>query len=231
MSGELVPTNPGEFLFYQTDDGRTRIEVRFEGDTVWLSQKIMAELFQKDVRTISEHIRNIFDEGELQEGAVIRNFRITAADCKQWGTPHFGLTAEKLFEPHESLPWNPLIARVFHRRGIIESWGRGTLKMAELTEKAGLPRPEIEEQAGCVVVRFRPSRYVPPRQVKQNLTERQQAILQLLADHSSVSRKLIVQALQEPELSIRDDLERLRNLGLVATSGHGRGAVWSLTNS
>ncbi|HKI34031.1 MAG TPA: RhuM family protein [Gemmataceae bacterium] len=91
MSGELVPADPGEFLFYQTDDGQARIQVRVEGETVWLSQKVMAELFQKDVRTISEHIRNIFDEGELQEAAVIRNFRITAADRKQYDTQHYNL--------------------------------------------------------------------------------------------------------------------------------------------
>ena len=91
MSGELVPADPGEFLFYQTDDGQTRIQVRVEGETVWLSQKVMAELFQKDVRTISEHIRNIFDEGELQEAPVIRNFRITAADGKQYDTQHYNL--------------------------------------------------------------------------------------------------------------------------------------------
>ncbi len=91
MSGELVPANPGEFLFYQTDDGRTRIQVRVEGETVWLSQKVMADLFQKDVRTISEHIRNIFDEGELREAAAIRNFRITATDGKQYDTQHYSL--------------------------------------------------------------------------------------------------------------------------------------------
>lgn len=91
MADELVPSNPGEFLIYQTDDGTTRVQVRFEGDTVWLSQKGMAELFQKDVRTISEHIRNIFEEGELRSESVIRNFRITAADGKQYDTQHYNL--------------------------------------------------------------------------------------------------------------------------------------------
>jgi len=91
MADELVPSTPGEFLIYQTDDGRTRVQVRFEGDTVWMSQKAMAELFQKDVRTISEHIRNIFEEGELQPDSVIRNFRITAADGKQYDTQHYNL--------------------------------------------------------------------------------------------------------------------------------------------
>ena len=51
-----------EILIYQTEDGRTRIDVRLEDETVWLSQKLMAELFQKDVRTINEHIKNIYSE-------------------------------------------------------------------------------------------------------------------------------------------------------------------------
>lgn len=50
-----------------------------------------------------------------------------------------------LYNPHESLPWNPLIARVFYRLGIIETWGRGTIKIAELTKPVGLPIPDIED--------------------------------------------------------------------------------------
>jgi len=65
-----------ELLIYQTGDGRTRIQVRLEDETVWLTQKLMAELFQKDVRTINEHIRNIYEEGELSSEATIRKFRI-----------------------------------------------------------------------------------------------------------------------------------------------------------
>jgi len=71
------------------------------------------------------------------------------------GSLHFGLTPENLFGPHESRPWNPLIARTFYRRGIIEEWGSGTLRMAELTSSAGLPVPEIEDVGGTVTVRFR----------------------------------------------------------------------------
>lgn len=55
------------------------------------------------------------------------------------GELHFGLTPAMLFQPHESKPWNPWIAKVFHRRGIIETWGRGTLKIASLMQAAGLP--------------------------------------------------------------------------------------------
>ena len=95
MSGEepknaVVPAG-GEFLFYQTEDGQTRLQVRLEGETVWLTQKAMAELFQKDVRTINEHIRNIFAENELQVDSVIRNFRITAADGKNYDVAHYNL--------------------------------------------------------------------------------------------------------------------------------------------
>lgn len=66
----------GELLLYQTEDGRTRVECRFEDDTLWLSQAVMAELFGKDVRTINEHLQNIYEEGELSPERTIRKFRI-----------------------------------------------------------------------------------------------------------------------------------------------------------
>ncbi len=88
-----LPDDAGEFLLYQTEDGRTLIDVRVADETVWLSQRHIAELFQKDVRTISEHLHNIFEEGELQEGSVIRKFRITAADGKNYETLHYNLDA------------------------------------------------------------------------------------------------------------------------------------------
>ena len=79
MTDSHLILNPGEILFYQTDDGSTRIDVRLHDETVWLMQMQMAELFQKDKRTISEHIQNIFTEGELHEDSVVRKFRTTAA--------------------------------------------------------------------------------------------------------------------------------------------------------
>ena len=80
-------------MLYQTEDGRTRLQVRLENQTVWLTQKLMAELFQKDVRTINEHLQNAFEEGELQPDSVIRKFRITAADGKSYDTQHYNLDA------------------------------------------------------------------------------------------------------------------------------------------
>jgi len=82
---------PAEILLYQTEDGQTRLEVHLQDETVWLTQKRMAELFQKNVRTINEHIRNIFAEGELAPESVVRKFRITADDGKVYGTQHYSL--------------------------------------------------------------------------------------------------------------------------------------------
>jgi ATP-dependent DNA helicase RecG len=143
------------------------------------------------------------------------------------GSLHFGLTAEALFSPHESLPWNPLIARVFYRRGIIESWGRGTIKMAELTTSAGLPRPEIEDAGGCVTVRFRPSRYTPPSRVARNLNDRQQRILALVGDApDGVALRDLKSALRPPieERQLREDLAFLKGMDLIEPHGHGRGS-------
>lgn len=69
-------TPNSEIVLYQTEDGTTRIQCRFEEETIWLTQALLAELFQKDVRTINEHLVNIFDEGELAREATIRKFRI-----------------------------------------------------------------------------------------------------------------------------------------------------------
>jgi hypothetical protein len=66
----------GEVLLYSTEDGRSRVECRFVGETVWLSQALMAELFDKDVRTVNEHLQNLYEEGEIQPEATIRKFRI-----------------------------------------------------------------------------------------------------------------------------------------------------------
>lgn len=70
----------GEILLYQTEGGQTRIQVRLQDETVWLSQRLMAELFQKDIRTINEHIKNIYAEGELEPEPTIRKFQIVQTE-------------------------------------------------------------------------------------------------------------------------------------------------------
>lgn len=70
--GSIAP-----IIIYQTEDGATKLEVRLEDETVWLSQKLMAELFQTTVANINMHIKNLFTEGELKPDSVIKDFLIT----------------------------------------------------------------------------------------------------------------------------------------------------------
>ena len=74
MSDPSLPRS--EMILYQTEDGRTRIQCRFEEETVWLTQKLLAELFQIGVNTVNYHLKAIFAEGELQPEATIRRYRI-----------------------------------------------------------------------------------------------------------------------------------------------------------
>lgn len=162
------------------------------------------------------------------------------------GTLHFGLTPEKLFEPHQSRPWNPLIARTFYRRGLIEEWGRGTLKMAEETDSAGLPRPEIGDDGDSVTVCFRHGRIAAkpdgalgspdrdreaPRGLRgmERLSDRLRAILAVLdREGRPLALREIRAGLAEQvdERRLREDLAALKAHGLIMPAGHGRGARW-----
>lgn len=80
-----------QIIIYQTEDGNTKIETRLEDETVWLSQAQLCELFQKSKSTVSEHLKNIFDEGELEQNSVVRKFRTTATDGKEYETNFYNL--------------------------------------------------------------------------------------------------------------------------------------------
>lgn len=82
-----------EILLYSTADGGVKIEILFEGETFWTTQKKMAELFGVDVRTVNEHLKTIFKSGELDENSVIRKIRTTAADGKNYQTQFYSLDA------------------------------------------------------------------------------------------------------------------------------------------
>ena len=90
---QLIRNSTAEFLIFTGQAGEQSIEARYEDETIWLSQKLMAQLFDVDVRTISEHLKNIFKSGELQENSVIRKFRITATDGKNYNTNFYNLDA------------------------------------------------------------------------------------------------------------------------------------------
>ena len=83
--------NHGEIVLYQTEDGLTKIDVRFEDETVWLTQAQLCDLYQTSKSNISEHIKHIFAEGELEEDSVVRKFRTTAADGKNYNVTYYNL--------------------------------------------------------------------------------------------------------------------------------------------
>ena len=83
--------NKSELIIYQTEDGQTRLQVKIEDETVWLTQDQMAELFDKGRSTITEHIQNVFAESELDEKAVCREFRRTGSDGKEYAVKHYNL--------------------------------------------------------------------------------------------------------------------------------------------
>jgi hypothetical protein len=86
-----IRNSTAEFLIFTTEGGEESIEVRYEDGTIWLSQRMMAVLFDVNVRTINEHLKNIFEAGELDQNSVIRNFRITASDGKKYNTKFYNL--------------------------------------------------------------------------------------------------------------------------------------------
>ena len=93
MSKSSKPSPPscGQFLVYQTQDGKLKLDVRFQGESVWLTQQHMAALFQTSVPNISMHIRNVFAEGELTAGSVVKESLTTAADSKNYATKFYNL--------------------------------------------------------------------------------------------------------------------------------------------
>ncbi len=86
MSEEKGLQTTSQILIYQAEDGQTKIEVQLKDETVWLTQKHMAELFQTSKQNIGQHLKNIFEEGELEESSVVKKFFTTAADGKRHQT-------------------------------------------------------------------------------------------------------------------------------------------------
>ena len=79
------------FIIFKTDDNKVEVDVRFRGETVWLTLDQMALLFERDKSTISRHIKNIFQEGELKREAVVAKFATTAADGKTYRVDYYNL--------------------------------------------------------------------------------------------------------------------------------------------
>lgn len=91
MSDQLPSPSEGNFLFYATEDGKTRVRLLIEGQTVWMPQLAIAELFDVTKQNVGQHIRNILEENELREDSVVKNYFTTAADGKLYRIKHYNL--------------------------------------------------------------------------------------------------------------------------------------------
>ncbi len=165
------------------------------------------------LEALREALANAFchRDYQLAGGAVTLAIFDDRLEITSTGTLPAGVTLADLGRPHSSHPRNPSIAYVLYRRGLIEQWGRGTLKIRELVERAGLPSPEFEERAGELVVRFLPTRYVAPRRVDHPPTELQRSVLEALGQLGPARLGQIhsVVGLGTSQRSIRSALEVL----------------------
>lgn len=90
---ELIRSSVAEYLTFITATGESQVEALYADENVWLTQKMMAKLYDVDVRTISYHLKKIFTDNELDENSVIQFFWITAQDGKNYNTKHYNLSA------------------------------------------------------------------------------------------------------------------------------------------
>jgi ATP-dependent DNA helicase RecG len=214
---------------------------RFMRDHLPVAGRVVPDRFERideplyPTEALREALANAFCHRDysIGGGAVSLAIYDDRLEVSSTGALPFDLTPADLLRPHESRPWNPLIAQAFYRRGMIETWGRGTIKMAELMAGAGLMPPEFESRAGEVVVRFRPTGYVPPTRADHSLSPLQREILRVLASSGPTAHAQIMGALSTAVAArtLQENLDLLRRLGLVFLEGRGRGARWALARS
>lgn len=211
---------------------------RFLRDHLPVAGRIVPNLFERvddplyPLAALREALANAFCHRDysIAGGAVSIAVFDDRLEISSTGSLPFDLTPEDLKKPHRSRPWNPIIAQTFYRRGITEQWGRGTLKMMELTSEAGLVEPEFEVKSGEVIVRFLPISYIAPTRISRDLSDLQQSLLTVLSHASPASLSEIRRHLpiDYPKRTIQDNLQVLKVLELIDLSGHGAGARWTL---
>jgi len=149
----------------------------------------------------------------------------------------FGLTPEMLFQPHESMPWNPLMANVFYKRGFIETWGRGTLKMADLRREADLPSPVLREQNGFVTLTFalqsaggsgKTLGKTPGETLGKTLGKTPEAILAWLNQKPSATVPELAAQLGRSASAVERAMRKLREEGRLIRVGPDKGGHWQV---
>jgi ATP-dependent DNA helicase RecG len=146
------------------------------------------------------------------------------------GDLHFGLTPEALFLEHESKPWNPMIARTFYRRGIIETWGRGTLKIARLMQESGHEPPMVSLREGAVVMTFalpgKTTGKTTGKTIGKTIGKTPAAVLRLLTEAPTLSVPQLATRLKKSELTIHRAIRILRESNRLERVGPDKGGQW-----
>ena len=138
-----------------------------------------------------------------------------------------------IFKPHESKPWNPWIAKVFHRRGIIETWGRGMLKIANLMQAAGLPVPTLQERTQSVVMTFALPQGKTPEKTQGKTPEKTpektpSLILGLLKTAPDATISELALQLGKSDSAIERAIRKLRTQGKLIRIGPAKGGHWQV---
>lgn len=156
-----------EFIDNRQEQGNAfhiyQVAQRFLRDHLPVAGRVLPNVFERvddplfPTATLREAIANALCHRDyaVPGGSISIGIYDDRLEISNIGSLPFDITPEVLLQPHHSRPWNPLIAQAFYRRGIIESWGRGTLKIRDQLAKAGLAAPEFESGHGEVLVRFR----------------------------------------------------------------------------
>lgn len=145
----------------------------------------------------------------------------------------FGLTPKMLFQPLESMPWNPLMANVFYKRGFIETWGRGTLKMPDLLREADLPSPVLREQNGFVTLTFAlqsagGSGKTLGKTPGETLGKTPEAILAWLNQKPSATVPELAAQLGQSASAVERAMRKLREEGRLIRVGQDKGGHWQV---
>lgn len=210
---------------------------QFLTEHIPISSRIVPNRFERvdsplyPPEAVREALVNAFAHRDLAEasGGVDVAIFDDRMEIISTGGLRFGLTVEDLLRDHQSRPWNPIISQTLQWRGIFENWGRGTIRILELAEAAGIPRPEFEDRRVAFVVRFR-STSPASAGVQVGLSKIESEIISVLSNQgpSSISDLELQLSSRASRRKIQRVLQSLRATGLVTLTGTRRWARWSI---
>ena len=232
-------TTRGEFLdnrqYSSNAFALTRRAERFLLDWLPIASRIVpGQLARVDtpvlpLEAIREALANAFVHRDYSSpaGAVSVALYDDRLEIISPGELHFGLTPEKLFQPHESKPWNPSIAKIFYLRGLIETWGRGTLQIMNLMQGAGLAAPEVRAGNDTVSMTFAIPSVPKPEKSSEKSSEK---ILELLGSDPTLSAKALADKMRVTSRAIEKQIGLLKKSGKLHRIGPAKGGLWEVQN-